>query len=72
LELRHLPWNRYGAYVLTTAAQAHLPWNIYAAFRASSDLSLPTTTTLSKTLYTRFIYNSADSKWDLVAKLDNF
>lgn len=41
-------------------------------FRASSDLALPTTTTLSKTLYTGFIYNSTDSRWDLLAKLDNF
>lgn len=28
---------------------------------------IPTTTILSKTLYLGFIYNSADSKWDLVA-----
>lgn len=40
-------------------------------FRASSDLALPTTTVLSKTLYMGFIYNSADTKWDLVAYLDN-
>lgn len=42
------------------------------AFRASSDLALPTTTTLSKTLYCMFIYNSTDSRWDFMAKLDNF
>ena len=41
-------------------------------YRASSDLALPTTTTLSKTLYMGFMYNSADSKWDLLALLDNF
>lgn len=41
-------------------------------FRASSDLALPTTTTLSKTLYTMFVYNATDSRWDLLAKLDNF
>jgi hypothetical protein len=41
-------------------------------WRASSDLALPTTTTLSKTLYLLFVFNSADTKWDLVAKLDNF
>jgi hypothetical protein len=41
-------------------------------FRASSDLALPTTTTLSKTLYCLFIYNATDSRWDLLAKLDNF
>lgn len=42
------------------------------AFRASSDLSLPTTTTLSKTIYMLFIWNNTDSRWDLLAKLDNF
>lgn len=41
-------------------------------FRASSDLALATTTTLSKTLYMLFIYNATDTKWDLMAKLDNF
>jgi hypothetical protein len=47
-----------------------ISWN--GIFRASSDLALPTTTVLSKTLYCGFIYNSTASKWDLVAKLDNF
>ncbi|MEK7140631.1 MAG: hypothetical protein AAB815_02480, partial [Patescibacteria group bacterium] len=41
-------------------------------FRASSDLALPTTTVLSKTLYMGFIYNITDTKWDLVAVLNNF
>jgi hypothetical protein len=41
-------------------------------WRASSDLALPTTTILSKTLYMGFIFNSADTKWDLVALLNNF
>lgn len=41
-------------------------------FRASSDLALPTTTILSKTLYMGFIYNSTDTKWDLIALLNNF
>ncbi len=40
-------------------------------FRASSDLALPTTTFLSKTLYMGFIFNSADTKWDLLAVLNN-
>ena len=43
-----------------------------AVFRASSDLALPTTTVLSKTLYMGFIYNSTDTKWDLLAVLNNF
>lgn len=47
-----------------------LAWN--AIYRASSDLALPTTTVISKTMYLKFIYNSADSKWDFVAYLNNF
>lgn len=42
-----------------------------AIYRASSDLALPSTTVISKTLYLGFIYNGADSKWDLVALLNN-
>lgn len=41
-----------------------LTWN--AIFRAMWT-SLPSTTVLSKTLYLGFIYNSTDSKWDLIA-----
>lgn len=40
-------------------------------FRASSDLALPATTVLSKTLYMLFIYNSTDTKWDLLSVLNN-
>jgi hypothetical protein len=47
-----------------------LTWN--AIYRASSDLALPTTTVDDKTMYLGFIYNDTDSKWDLVAYLDNF
>jgi hypothetical protein len=47
-----------------------LGWN--AIYRASSDLALPTTTVLSKTLYCGFVYNSTDTKWDLLAVLNNF
>ncbi len=43
-----------------------------AIYRASSDLALPTTTVLSKTLYMIFIYNSTDVKWDLVGYINNF
>lgn len=41
-----------------------LAWN--AIYRAVG-VPLPTTTILSKTLYCGFIYNAADTKWDLVA-----
>jgi hypothetical protein len=43
-------------------------WN--AIYRAGTNLSLPTTTTISKTMYIKFIYNSTDSKWDLISVLD--
>jgi hypothetical protein len=37
-----------------------------AIYRGVVD-TLPATTTISKTLYMGFMYNSADSKWDLIA-----
>ena len=43
-----------------------------AIYRASSDLALPSTTVLSKTLYLGFKYNSASATWDLLAVLNNF
>jgi hypothetical protein len=43
-----------------------------AIYRFSSDLSAPTTTIISKTIYLGFIYNTADTKWDCVAYLNNF
>lgn len=41
-------------------------------FRASTDLVLPTTTVLSKTLYMGFMFNSTDTKWDMLFSLNNF
>jgi len=41
-----------------------LDWN--AIYRAL-ELALPTTTVLGKILYLGFMYNSQDSKWDLLA-----
>ena len=41
-------------------------------YRASTDLALPTTTIVLKTMYLGFIYNSTDTKWDLIAFLNNF
>jgi hypothetical protein len=40
-------------------------------YRASTDLTLPTTSIAGKTVYLGFQYNSADTKWDLIAKLEN-
>lgn len=42
-----------------------------AIYRAGTDVTLPTTTVISKTMYLGFVYNSADTKWDLVAKVNN-
>lgn len=41
-------------------------------WRASTDIPLPTTTILGKTMYLGFVWNAADSKWDLIAYVDNF
>ena len=41
-------------------------------FRGSSDLALPATTIVNRTLYMKFIFNSADTRWDLLAFLNNF
>jgi len=45
-----------------------LSWN--AIYRVG-DIALPTTTVISKTQYLWFIYNSTDTKWDLLAYIDN-
>ncbi|MBS1988714.1 hypothetical protein JST56_07045 [Candidatus Dependentiae bacterium] len=47
-----------------------LTWN--AIYRAGTTVSLPTTTTISKTMHVQFEYNSADTKWDLVGVVDGF
>ena len=41
-------------------------------FRFSSDLVAPTTTTINRTLYLGFVWNSTNSKWDNLAQLNNF
>lgn len=46
-----------------------LAWN--AIYRAGTEIALPTTTVVSKTMYMGFIYNNTDSKWDLVAMTGN-
>ena len=47
-----------------------LGWN--AIYRASTDLALPTTTIIDQTLYLEFLYNDANSTWDMVGLLNNF
>jgi hypothetical protein len=47
-----------------------LTWN--AIYRAldTANLPLPSTTVVSKTMYLGFMYNAADSKWDLISILN--
>jgi hypothetical protein len=47
-----------------------LTWN--AIWRSGTDVTLPSTTVLSKTLYMEFLYNTTDSKWDIVGKADGY
>ena len=56
--------------VKDNATARTLAWN--AIYRSSLDLSLPTTTVISRTLYIGFIYNAIDAKWDLISVLGNF
>lgn len=42
-----------------------------AIYRFSTDLPAPTATTISKTFYLGFVYNSVDSKFDCLAQLNN-
>jgi hypothetical protein len=46
-----------------------LTWD--TQFNASTDLPLPSTTVVSKTLYMGFIFNATDTKWTLAALLNN-
>ena len=56
----------------TGTAARNLTWS-GSKWRASTDLTLPTATTTTKTMYLGFMYNTAGSgTWDLLAKLDNF
>ena len=61
--------NKLTIRIKDNATARALSWN--AIYRAGTDVALPTTTVLSKTLYLGFIYNGADTKWDLLAKVDN-
>jgi len=47
-----------------------ITWN--GIYRAGTDVALPTATTISKQLYSFFIYNAADSKWDLINVKNGF
>jgi hypothetical protein len=56
-------------------ASAHaLTWSgtQWRASGASGAPALPTTTTASKNFYAGFVWNSTDSRWDLLAIQDGF
>jgi hypothetical protein len=56
--------------IKSTNVQTYI-WN--GVYRGSTDVALPTTSTGGlKTDYLGFIYNSADSKWDLIAIVNGF
>jgi len=42
-----------------------------AIYRFSTNLPAPTSVLLNKTVYMGFVYNVADTKWDLVAAVEN-
>lgn len=50
--------------ILDDGTARALTWN--AIYRGIG-ITLPTTTTISKTIYLGFIYNSTDTKWDCIA-----
>lgn len=45
-------------------------WN--AVFRAGTNIALPTSTTISKTMYVQVMWHNADAKWDLVGLTSGF
>lgn len=47
-------------------ASRALSWN--AIYRAGTDLPLPTASLSGRTIYLGFVFNSADTKWDLVGR----
>jgi len=47
-----------------------LTWN--AIWRSGTNVTLPTTTVLSKTLYMEFLYNENDTKWDIVGVANGY
>ena len=49
-----------------------LAWNNGAGgYRAGTDIALPLITVKNKTMYLGFIYNVIDTKWDLIAFINN-
>ena len=56
--------------ITSDATARTLTWN--AIYRGSTDIPLPTTTTISKTMYLEFVYNSLAVKWDLLKLTNGF
>jgi hypothetical protein len=60
-------------YILRIKSSTSRTLNWGSQFRGGADLSLPTATTgTSKTDYLGFQWNSADSKWDILAKVTGY
>ena len=53
--------------ILDNGTSRTLGWN--AIYRAGTEIPLPTATTINKTIYVTFIFNSASSTWDLVGRV---
>jgi hypothetical protein len=53
--------------ILDNGTSRTLAWN--AIYRAGTEIPLPTATTINKTIYVTFIYNTASSTWDLVGRV---
>ena len=52
------------------SAARTITWD--AIYRTSTDLPLPGLTTVARTIYLKFIYNSDDTRWDLIGLINNF
>jgi hypothetical protein len=53
--------------ILDNGTSRTLNWN--AIYRAGTEIPLPVATTINKTIYVTFIYNTASSTWDLVGRV---
>lgn len=56
--------------ILDNGTARSLAWN--AIYRAGTDVALPNTTTLSKTMYVLFVYNGASTTWDLMSTTNGY
>jgi hypothetical protein len=55
--------------ILDNGTSRTLSWN---SIYRGGDITLPTATTIGRTMYCQFIYNSAASKWDFLGLTNNY